>query len=129
MAVPSAVVLFAAPAVGAASPSAPSNVTVTGVGAGAARVSWTDTSSDETGFDVAKGSETRHAGPNATSFDWGGLGSGPACFKVRSVNAAGTSAWAPSGGLCLAGAGAGGGGSAGGAVAGGAGVGGAGRRP
>ncbi|CAO5184662.1 hypothetical protein FAIPA1_590010 [Frankia sp. AiPs1] len=104
-AVPIAVAFLGAPVSAAGPPAAPSGVTVASGGSGSARVSWTDNSADETGFDITNGSEVRHVGANATRFGWAGLGAGPSCFQVRSVNADGSSAWAPAARTCLSGPG------------------------
>ncbi|MEV0567474.1 protein kinase [Dactylosporangium sp. NPDC050588] len=77
-------------------PAAPSNLTATPTGPTAIRLQWTDNSTDETGFTVIDGSRSRTTGANSTSLTWDGLAPGTyMCFKVRSSNASGVSAYSP----------------------------------
>jgi hypothetical protein len=77
-------------------PAAPSGLTATPTGPTAVRLQWNDNSSDETGFTVINGSASHNTGANATSYTWTGLNPGTyMCFKVRSFNAAGVSAYSP----------------------------------
>ncbi|MFF5232803.1 protein kinase [Dactylosporangium sp. NPDC000521] len=79
-------------------PAAPSNLTATPVSPTAIRLQWTDNSTDETGFTVIDGSRSRTTGANSTSLTWDGLAPGTyMCFKVRSSNASGVSAYSPPG--------------------------------
>jgi tRNA A-37 threonylcarbamoyl transferase component Bud32 len=77
-------------------PPMPTNLTATPIGANAIRLQWTDNSTDENGFTVTNGFVLQNAGPNATSFIWGGLAAGSrVCFRVRSFNSAGVSVFDP----------------------------------
>jgi hypothetical protein len=79
-------------------PGTPSNVTVTAVSANTIRVRWTDNSTNETRFEINNGDRSVTANANATSYNWGGLGPGTyMCFRVRAVNSAGASPFAPTG--------------------------------
>jgi hypothetical protein len=81
---------------GAASPSAPTNLTATPVSATAIRLRWTDTSTDESGFTILNGATSNNAGANATTYTWNGLAPDTRmCFKVRAYNAVGVSAYHP----------------------------------
>lgn len=83
-------------AAGTALPAMPSGLTATAVSATTIRLQWMDNSANESGFTVIDGSMSRNAGANATTFDWGGLAPGTStCFKVRSFNSAGVSAFEP----------------------------------
>ena len=77
-------------------PAAPSNLTVTAVDQNDIRLNWQDNSSNETGFEINNGVVSRDAGANSTTYTWGGLAPGTyMCFKIRSYNSAGDSAWDP----------------------------------
>jgi tRNA A-37 threonylcarbamoyl transferase component Bud32 len=77
-------------------PAMPTNLTATPVSASTIRLRWTDNSTDENGFTVTNGFMSQNTGANATTFDWGGLTPGARmCFRVRSFNAAGVSAFDP----------------------------------
>jgi serine/threonine protein kinase len=81
---------------GAASPSAPTNLTATPVSATTIRLRWTDNSNNESGFTVIDGTTSRNTGANATTYDWYGLTPDThTCFKVRAYNASGVSAYSP----------------------------------
>jgi hypothetical protein len=74
----------------------PSNLTATPISATTIRLQWTDNSANENGFTVVNGATSRNAGANTTTYDWDGLA--PAtytCFKVRSYNSSGASAYDP----------------------------------
>jgi hypothetical protein len=77
-------------------PAAPSNLTVTAVDSNDISLDWQDNSSDETGFEISNGSDSRTAGAGSTSYTWSGLAPGTyMCFKVRAYNSAGYSPWEP----------------------------------
>jgi hypothetical protein len=76
-------------------PTAPSGVTATVVTGTSVRIDWTDTSANETSFEVSDGTTTYSLAANTTSYTWGGIALGATkCFKVRSRNAVSFSAWA-----------------------------------
>jgi hypothetical protein len=75
-------------------PLAPTIGSAAAVSGTAIKITWTDRSGNETDFQVTDGSATRTAGANATAFTWVGLANGTTrCFRVRSHNLAGSSAW------------------------------------
>jgi lysophospholipase L1-like esterase len=77
-------------------PAAPSNLTATAVDQHDIKLIWHDNSSNETGFEINNGVTSRNAGANSTTYTWGGLAPGTyMCFKIRSYNSAGDSAWDP----------------------------------
>ena len=77
-------------------PAAPSNPAATAVNGTTIRVSWSDTSNNETSFEVNNGIVSRTAAANTTSLDWTGLTPGTyMCFRVRALNSAGASPWTP----------------------------------
>ena len=77
-------------------PAAPSNLTVTAVDPHDIRLNWQDNSDNETGFEINNGVVSKKAGPNSTTYTWGGLAPGTyMCFKIRAYNSAGDSAWEP----------------------------------
>jgi len=81
---------------GATLPALPTNLTATPIGATAVRLKWTDNSANENGFTVTNGFMSQNVGPNSTTFVWGGLAPGTTmCFRVRSFNFAGVSAFDP----------------------------------
>ena len=81
---------------GASPPAAPSNLTVTAVDQHDIRLNWQDNSSNETGFEINNGVIGKDAPANSTTYTWGGLAPGTyMCFKIRSYNSAGDSAWDP----------------------------------
>jgi hypothetical protein len=81
---------------GTSAPAAPSNLAVTAVDQNDIKLTWHDNSSNETGFEINNGVVSRDAGANSTSYTWGGLAPGTyMCFKIRSYNSAGDSAWDP----------------------------------
>lgn len=82
-------------------PAAPTNVAARSLSPSQIRVSWTDASSNETGFRVTDGVSTWSRSANTTSFVVGGLGPGTyKCFMVQSYNSVGSSPWAPSSWTC-----------------------------
>ena len=77
-------------------PAAASNLTVTAVDPHDIRLDWQDNSGNETGFEINNGVDSKNAGPNSTSYTWGGLAPGTyMCFKIRAYNSVGDSAWEP----------------------------------
>lgn len=79
----------------ASAPSAPENVTATALGASSIRVSWTDTSTTETGFKVERSldgatfTNLSYAPSNATSLTIGSLAPGTQYwFRVRAYDGA-----------------------------------------
>ena len=77
-------------------PAMPTNQTATAISSSSIRVNWTDTSGNETGFQITNGVTTRNLGANTTTYTWSGLASGTyMCFAIRSQNVAGASAWTP----------------------------------
>jgi len=77
-------------------PAAPSNLTVTAVDPNDIRLDWQDNSGNETGFEINNGVTSKSAAANSTSYTWGGLAPGTyMCFKIRSYDSAGDSAWEP----------------------------------
>ncbi|MEV6595873.1 NlpC/P60 family protein [Actinoplanes sp. NPDC051346] len=77
-------------------PAAPGSPIATPVNATTIRVSWTDRSNNETGFEINNGVTTVRVAANATSYLWSGLTPGTyMCFRVRAVNAVGASPWTP----------------------------------
>lgn len=92
----------AAGAAGAGALRAPDDVIVEAVDATSVRISWTDRSDDEVGFELQRdtgvsGSEqSRNVAENQTSFEWSELASGSTeCFRVRAVGGAAPSKWEP----------------------------------
>ncbi|MBW3590838.1 MAG: fibronectin type III domain-containing protein [Actinobacteria bacterium] len=80
----------------------PDDVNVEVVGTTSVRVSWTDRSDDEVGFELQRDTgssgqeQSRNVAENQTTFQWDGLEAGTsACFRVRAVGAAAPSKWAP----------------------------------
>ena len=81
---------------GTSAPAAASNLTVTAVDAHDIRLDWQDNSGNETGFEINNGVVSKNAGPNSTSYTWGGLAPGTyMCFKIRAYNSVGDSPWEP----------------------------------
>jgi hypothetical protein len=82
---------------GGGAPTAPTGLILTSLGGGnAIRLDWTDTSSNEDGFRVFRGSaHVATLGPNSVTFTDGGIvpGSGQ-CYTVAAFNGAGQSAGA-----------------------------------
>ncbi|RYZ43195.1 MAG: hypothetical protein EOO71_04515 [Myxococcaceae bacterium] len=77
-------------------PTAPTNPTATALSTTSIRVNWTDTSGNETGFQLTNGVSTVNLAANTTTYTWGGLASRTyMCFAIRSTNVAGSSAWTP----------------------------------
>ena len=81
---------------GTSVPAAPSNLTATAVDQHDIRLNWQDNSSNETGFEINNGVLGKDAPANSATYTWGGLAPGTyMCFKIRSYNSAGDSAWDP----------------------------------
>lgn len=85
-----------------APPNAPTGVSATATSSSSVTVSWTDASSDETGFEVQRCTGSGCAsfvaagstGAGATSFPDGGLAASTTYgYRVRAVNGNGPSAW------------------------------------
>ncbi|MBV1853686.1 protein kinase [Catellatospora sp. NEAU-YM18] len=77
-------------------PAAPTDLVATAVDAGTIRLRWLDRSSDEDGFTVIDGNESRPVAADTTTYDWTGLAPGTyKCFKVRARNSVGVSVYAP----------------------------------
>lgn len=83
-------------------PAAPSGVTATNLGSGAARVNWTDNSNNETSFEIQRQTRVGNSWTNTTTVGSVGAnvttltdtpGAGRYRYRVRSVNAAGSSSW------------------------------------
>lgn len=86
---------------GGSAPAAPTNLAVAKVATGTASISWTDNSGNETGFEIQRqrrtGSTwgqttTLNAAANATQLQ-DAPGTGIYQYRIRSVNATGSSAW------------------------------------
>lgn len=80
----------------------PDDVSVEAVNSTSLRISWTDRSSDEVGFELERetgdlaSEQSRNVASNQTSFEWDELEPGSrACFRVRAVGGAAPSKWAP----------------------------------
>jgi hypothetical protein len=80
-------------------PSAPSNLTAAAVSKSQIKLTWTDNSSNETGFKIEQKSGKNSwsviatTGANTTTFDATGLGAGKTVtYRVRATNQAGDSA-------------------------------------
>lgn len=57
---------------------------------------WTDNSDNEDGFEISNGETRTTVGASATTYTWKGLSPGSyTCFKVRSFNSGGDSAFIP----------------------------------
>ncbi|MBB5873913.1 hypothetical protein F4553_007347 [Allocatelliglobosispora scoriae] len=77
-------------------PAAPTGSSATIITGTSVKVSWTDNSATEYGFEISNGVTSNVVGANSTSFTWTGLAQGSyTCFRVRSYNLAGYSAWTP----------------------------------
>ncbi len=77
-------------------PAVPKNLTATPIDSGTIRLRWSDTSANESGFTIINGVTSRNVGANTTTYDWDGLAPGThTCFKVRSYNSSGDSAYHP----------------------------------
>jgi hypothetical protein len=82
-------------------PAAPSNAAASATSSSAVRVTWTDNSSNEDGFQVQRGSsaagpfaQVGTTGPGAATYDDGGLAAATTYYyRVRATNTAGTSGW------------------------------------
>jgi hypothetical protein len=81
---------------GTAPPAAPTNLAATPVGTSSIRLTWTDNSNNESGFEINNGVTSQTTGANSTSYTWGGLTpSTYMCFRIRAYNSAGSSSWDP----------------------------------
>ncbi|MEO3860029.1 fibronectin type III domain-containing protein [Acrocarpospora sp. B8E8] len=77
-------------------PSAPEDAVATATSSTRIKLTWTDTSNNETGFRVSDGDNTWTTPANKETFTYSGLAPGTyKCFSVQAYNAAGESAWAP----------------------------------
>ncbi len=84
-----------------APPAAPSNLVVTKLSSGVARLTWNDNSSNETGFTIERQAKIRGGWGSTTTFTVGAnvttfnnsAGSGNFRYRVRSSNGSGVSAW------------------------------------
>jgi hypothetical protein len=76
-----------------APPTAPANVKNVNYGALNFRITWTDRSTNETGFQIYNGVETRTVGANTTTYLWAAQPNQYMCIAVRAYNSAGYSAW------------------------------------
>jgi titin len=76
-------------------PAAPTNLRVTSTTKTTARIAWTDNANNETGFEIGiEGRDGLSANANATQIEATGLTCNRAYnFRVRALNAAGSSAW------------------------------------
>ena len=82
-------------------PEAPSNAAASATSSSAIRVTWTDNSSNEDGFQVQRGAsaagpfaQVGTTGPGAATYDDGGLAAATTYYyRVRAVNTAGNSGW------------------------------------
>ena len=75
-------------------PPAPGSPTATALNGTQIRINWGDTASNESGFEVHNGVTSIVVGPNTTTYTWSGLSPGTyMCFRVRTYNLAGYSAW------------------------------------
>ena len=89
------------PGPGLAPPTAPTGPTLAALGGGSVRVTWTDRSSNEEGFEVQRQKKSGSLwtktklialGPNTTTTT-DAPGAGTFRYRVRSWNVAGSSAW------------------------------------
>jgi hypothetical protein len=88
--------LLMLPAITAAQPPAPADLTVGAVSTPAILVKWSDRSTNEMGFEVFNGNEVRRVSADETEYVWGGMTpSEYMCFRVRSFNSSGFSPWVP----------------------------------
>ncbi|WP_020524074.1 fibronectin type III domain-containing protein [Catelliglobosispora koreensis] len=75
-------------------PVVPGVPVVTVVNGSALKVTWADKSNNENGFQVTDSVEIKQTTANITNLTWGNMAFGQTkCFKVRSFNLAGYSAW------------------------------------
>lgn len=78
-------------------PKAPSNLSAMALGSSSIQLQWQDNSNNESGFEISNGVTSRTVGANVRTYTWGGLAPGTyMCFKVRSFNRWGKSAFTPS---------------------------------
>ncbi len=81
-------------------PTAPSDLLVTAVNDTTVSLTWTDNSSDETGFVIERrgqtGLDVHTTEADAKSYIWSGLSPGTeSCFRVRARSGSGASDWFP----------------------------------
>jgi hypothetical protein len=77
-------------------PATPTGQAATPVNGTSMKVTWTDRSNNETGFQVTNGVTTAMVPPNTTSYTWTGLTMGSyTCFAIKAVNLAGESPQTP----------------------------------
>jgi hypothetical protein len=77
-------------------PLPPSGLTATAQTATSIRLSWTDNSGNEDGFEVINGVTSQRTIANSTAMYWNVAPGTYMCFKIRSFNTAGYSAYHPS---------------------------------
>jgi hypothetical protein len=84
-----------APPAGSA-PAAPSDLAASAVDSTSVVLSWTDNSSDESGFEIGTDAGSRAVGADIREHVWDGLAAGQqVCFRIRAVGGGGPSAWHP----------------------------------
>jgi len=77
-------------------PAAPSNLAAAALNSSSIRLTWTDNSDNEVGFQINNGVTTTAVKANATSYTWGGLAPNTyMCFRIRAYNSSGSSKWDP----------------------------------
>jgi len=77
-------------------PVAPSGLPARGTGETAIRLTWTDESTNESGFEINNGDVSRTVGADVQEYVWDGLTPGTyMCFHLRAVGDTGVSAWHP----------------------------------
>jgi hypothetical protein len=77
-------------------PPAPTNMTATPISPTVIRLQWTDNSATEDGFTIHNGATSRNVSAGTTTYDWDGLTPNTyMCFRVRSYNMIGVSAYSP----------------------------------
>lgn len=82
-------------------PAAPSNVVATAISPLDIRITWKDNSTNETRFDILETNGlSTYVFANDTSTDWSTGPGSTHCFRIRAVNASGTSASVPTQAVC-----------------------------
>jgi hypothetical protein len=82
---------------GAGLPAAPSNLAATPANSDSIRLTWTDISDNESGFEINNGVTSQYAAANSTGYTWPDLAPNTyMCFRIRANNSAGSSSWDPS---------------------------------
>ncbi|MGW7411016.1 hypothetical protein [Streptomyces sp. NPDC054863] len=77
-------------------PAAPSGAKAEAIDRYTILLTWLDNAGDETAYEVGNGNTTRTLPPNTTTYRWGNLKPGQyICLRVRAVNRAGASSYAP----------------------------------